>query len=78
MHQPDAGTHRRCQQAEQFLEGKRLRPSGVRNGILDLITRSHRLGRQVFGVDGLNPVVAIPEDGEDRKTPQGAKPTRIG
>ena len=71
MDQPDAGAHRRGQQAKQFLEGEGLRPGGVANGVLPPRTGRHRLGRQVFGVDGLKLVVAIPEDGENRKTPQG-------
>ena len=70
MHQPDAGIHRQGQQAEQFLEGERLRPGGVGNETVTARTDIHRLGRQVLGVDGLDRVVAAPEYGEDREAPQ--------
>ena len=70
MHQPDAGAHRRGQQAEQSLERESLRSGGVGDGVLMTCTGSHRLGRQVIGIDGLNPVVAAPENREDREAPQ--------
>ena len=60
MRQPDPGAHRRGQRGQQFLKAKGLRPGGVGNGILGLHSLPPPLGRQVFGMDGLNLAVAIP------------------
>ena len=51
------------------LEGERVRPGSVGNGVLALRTSLHRLGRKVFDVDGLDRIVAVPVDGEDGKAP---------
>ena len=63
--------YRRGEQAKQLLEGERVRPGSVGHGVLAWRASRHRLGRKVFGVDGLDRVVAAPIDGEDREAPQG-------
>ena len=55
----------RSQQPQQFLVGQRLRPGGVKE--IPARTGIRYLGRQVPGVDRLERVVAVPEDGEIRK-----------
>ena len=60
--------YHRGQQAKQSLEGKCFRPGGVGDKVFTQTTSRHRLGSQVLGIDGLNRVVAAPEDGE---APQG-------
>ena len=67
MHQPYPGANRRGQQAEQFLEGERVRPGGIGDKVFAQTTSRHCLGRQVFGVDGLDLVVARPDTGKTGK-----------
>ena len=70
VHQPDAGFRRLGQQPQQLLKGERFRSGGIGDKALAQRTRIHRLDRQVPGIDGLDLVIAAPEDGEDRKAPQ--------
>ena len=64
MHQLNLGAHRLGQQPEQFLEDERLWPGGVGDTTVGPRTGIHRLSCQVLGVNRLDRVVAVPEDGE--------------
>ena len=70
VHQPDAGVHRLGQQPQQLLEGEGVRPGGVGDKTVVPRAGRHRQVRQVPGMDGLDLVIAAPEDGEDREPPQ--------
>ena len=55
---------------KQGLEGEPVRPCCVGDGVSLLRTSLHRLRRKVFGVDGLDCLVAVPVDGEHREAAQ--------
>ena len=63
-------SHRRCQQSQRFLKGKRLRPIGIGCEALLPRTGFYSLSRQVLSMDELDPVFAVHEFGKCRKSPQ--------
>ena len=49
---------------------RRCPAGGVGDGVPALRASLHRLDRKVFDVDGLDRIIAVPVDEEDRKAPQ--------